>query len=213
MKFNLLADKIHARIRSSLLLQLFTAATRLLLSIGFIIPGLQKFREVPFTSMPPSAGVWAEFFHVLYRTGPYYNFIGACQVIAALLLLIPKLAHIGNLIYFPIILNIAVLTNSIFGTLTPLITLLMLLASTWLLCWDYDRLKPLFTASSFGGNRFIQSEWWLLPAAAFLAGVLLVTVASMAKIGPSMSVKGQLTVIMLATISGLVVAVHHRFMD
>ncbi|MFM8346672.1 MAG: DoxX family protein, partial [Bacteroidota bacterium] len=112
-------DRLHIAIRSNRWFQLFTACTRLLLAIGFIIPGLQKFEDRPFTIMPPSSGVWAEYFHVLYRTGYYYEFLGGCQVVAAVLLLIPATAHIGNLIYFPIILNIAILTNAIFGSLTP----------------------------------------------------------------------------------------------
>ena len=162
--------------------------------------------------MPPSSGVWAEYFHVLYRTGPYYDFIGACQVIAGLLLLVPPLAHIGNLIYFPIILNIAVLTNAVFGSLTPLITILMLLASTWLLCWDFDRLKPLLKASETPGQRFIRSEYWWMPAAGLLSAIIIIVIISAAGLAPQAGIRAALIVITIATTGGLLVAIHHRFM-
>jgi hypothetical protein len=44
---------------------------------------------------------------------------------------------------FPVILNIAALTNSVGFVGTKYITILMLLACTYLLAWEYDRLKPL----------------------------------------------------------------------
>ena len=43
------------------------------------------------------------------------------------------------MLYFPIILNIFVLTVSIDFAGTPFITELMLLGHLYLLCWDYDR--------------------------------------------------------------------------
>ncbi|HET6668759.1 MAG TPA: hypothetical protein VFH15_00875 [Pyrinomonadaceae bacterium] len=47
--------------------------------------------------------------------------------------------------YFPLILNIFVITVSMHFTGTPVITGLMLLANIYLLCWDYDRLKRVFS--------------------------------------------------------------------
>lgn len=207
-----LIDRIHLAMRSSRWLQLFTAGTRILLAIGFIFPGLQKFEDRPFTVMPPSAGVWAEYFHVLYRTGYYYDFIGGCQIVAAALLLIPATAHIGNLIYFPIILNIAVLTNATFGSLTPYITLLMLLASTWLLCWDLDRFKPLFRPSSLGRGKFDKHEFWLVPLLALVAGSVMLALASYFRIGPEISGRGTVILLTFSALCGLVLSIHHRYM-
>ncbi len=45
--------------------------------------------------------------------------------------------------YFPIILNIWAVTVSMHFRGTWVITSLMLLANVYLLCWEYDRLKPL----------------------------------------------------------------------
>src|SRR5262245_65805479 len=82
------------------------------------------------------------------RTGFYYTFIGVSQLTAALLLLIPRTTLLGAIIYFPIILNICVLTYATRFEGTRIATL-MLLANVFLLCWDYARLKcVLFLESS-----------------------------------------------------------------
>ncbi|HEY1404869.1 MAG TPA: hypothetical protein VGB05_12120 [Pyrinomonadaceae bacterium] len=79
----------------------------------------------------------------MYRTGLYRRFLGLCQLAAALLLPIPKTATIGALIYFPLILNIFVITVALEFRGTPVITGLMLPTNIYLLCWDYDKLKHL----------------------------------------------------------------------
>jgi len=55
-------------------------------------------------------------------------------------LLIPRTALLGAIFYFPIILNICVLTYAVRFEGTRIATL-MLLANLFLLVWDYDRLK------------------------------------------------------------------------
>jgi uncharacterized membrane protein YphA (DoxX/SURF4 family) len=125
------------------LLRWFTVTTRLLLALGFTPSGLTKLLGNRFTILGPETPV-GFFFEALYRSGFYWNFIGACQLMAALLLLIPRTATLGALVYFPLILNIFVITVSLHFTGTPVITGLMLLASIYLLCWDADKLKPLF---------------------------------------------------------------------
>lgn len=116
--------------------------TRVLLALGFTPSGLTKLLGNRFTILSPETPV-GFFFEALYRSGFYWNFIGACQLFAALLLLIPRTATLGALVYFPLILNIFVITVSLHFTGTPVITGLMLLASIYLLCWDADKLKPL----------------------------------------------------------------------
>ena len=64
-----------------------------------------------------------------------------CSV--SVLLLIPRTATLGALVYFPLILNIFVITVSLHFTGTPVITGLMLIACIYLLCWDADKLKSL----------------------------------------------------------------------
>ena len=125
-------------------LRRFTVMTRVLLALGFTPSGLTKLLGNRFTILGLETPV-GFFFEALYRSGFYWNFIGACQLLAALLLLIPRTATLGALIYFPLILNIFVITVSLHFTGTPVITGLMLLASIYLLCWDADKLKPLIT--------------------------------------------------------------------
>src|SRR5829696_1445047 len=99
-------DKMHASVTANKWLQIFTAFVRVLLAIGFIPPSLKKILGQPFTILPDSTPV-GHYFNALYQTGFYYEFLGWGQLVAALLLLIPRTAHLGALAFFPIILNIA----------------------------------------------------------------------------------------------------------
>ena len=137
------AEHSLSSLKQNRLLRWFTVTTRLLLALGFTPSGLTKLLGNRFTILGPETPV-GFFFEALYRSGFYWNFIGACQLMAALLLLIPRTATLGALVYFPLILNIFVITVSLHFTGTPVITGLMLLASIYLLCWDADKLKPLF---------------------------------------------------------------------
>ncbi|HEY9403739.1 MAG TPA: DoxX family membrane protein [Pyrinomonadaceae bacterium] len=135
-------DRAHARVRRARLLRIFTVFTRILLALGFIPSGITKVLGNRFTILDLDNPV-GFFFEAMYRTGFYWRFLGLCQLAAALLLLIPRTATIGALVYFPLILNIFVITVSLDFRGTPFITGLMLLANIYLLCWDYDKLKHL----------------------------------------------------------------------
>lgn len=124
-------------------LRAFTICTRVMLCIGFTPSGLTKVMGERFTRLGPENPV-GYFFDALYQTGIYWNFIGLAQLSAALMLLIPRTAFLGALVYFPIILNIFIITVSMNFRGTPVITGLMLLANIYLLCWDWDRLKSIF---------------------------------------------------------------------
>jgi uncharacterized membrane protein YphA (DoxX/SURF4 family) len=135
-------ERAHARIQGARLLRIFTVVTRVLLALGFIPSGLTKVLGNRFTILGLDSPV-GFFFEAMYRTGYYWRFLGLCQLAAALLLLIPRTATIGALVYFPLILNIFVITVALEFRGTPIITGLMLLANIYLLCWDYDKLKHL----------------------------------------------------------------------
>lgn len=137
---------LHQRVRSNVWLQRFTIFTRVMLALGFTPSGLTKVLGNRFTLLTVDTPI-GFFFEALYRTGAYWRFIGLCQLTAALLLLIPRTATLGAVIYFPIILNIFVITVSMHFRGTPFITGLMLLASTYLLCWDYDKLKGILATN------------------------------------------------------------------
>jgi len=134
--------RAHAWVRRERLLRIFTVFTRIVLALGFTPSGITKVLGNRFTILGIDNPV-GFFFEAMYRTGFYWRFLGLCQLAAALLLLIPRTATIGALVYFPLILNIFVITVSLGFRGTPVITGLMLLANIYLLCWDYDKLKPL----------------------------------------------------------------------
>ena len=135
-------DGIHGSVIKRRWAQVYTAFVRVLLGLAFIPPSIPKIMNVPFTVLPDSNPVGA-YFNALYNTGFYYNFLGWSQLIAAILLLIPRTSHLGALMFFPIIVNIAILTSSVGFVGTWLITLLMALAGLYLVGWEYDRWKGL----------------------------------------------------------------------
>ena len=142
-------NRLHARAVDKAILHKFADITRVLLSIGFFAPGLHKLMGRPFTTLPLDNPIGA-FFNALYQTGFYYRFVGAIQVLAAVLVLFHRTSPLAALLFFSITLNVFIITVSIpFGTGTPIITGLMFLASLYLLCWNYDKLKQLMPFTAF----------------------------------------------------------------
>ena len=206
-------DKIHGAAVGNRWLQIFTAFTRLLLAVGFFPPGLKKVLHQPFTILPDSHPV-GHYFNALYATGFYYEFIGWAQVIAAVLLVIPRTSHIGALMFFPVILNIAVLTNAVGFQGTWLITILMFLASLYLVCWDYDRLKAIF----FNNRRYkaglIKYEFVWLPALFTVGGIICGLLSKLISLGNLQNYMVFTLVLGFAGFAfGILVYLHHRFMQ
>lgn len=166
MKIETVLDGLHASVTRRRWTQLFTAFVRVLLGLAFIPPSIPKIMHKPFTVLPDSNPVGA-YFNALYNTGYYYDFLGWSQLIAAILLLIPRTSHIGTLIFFPIIVNIAVLTSSVGFKGTWAITILMSLAGLYLVCWEYDRLKPIVFRSR--SQRASGYSWQFLTIPLFFA--------------------------------------------
>ncbi len=135
-------DALHRKARNFPFFQRFAVFTRFLLAIGFIAPGLTKLLGNRFTVLGIDNPV-GFFFEALYQTGFYWRFLGFAQIGAAILTAIPRTATLGAVCFFPIILNIFIITVSIDFRGTPVITGLMLLANIFLLCMDYHKLKPL----------------------------------------------------------------------
>jgi uncharacterized membrane protein YphA (DoxX/SURF4 family) len=171
-------DRLHARARAIPAFQRLAVISRILLGLAFIPTGLVKLLGERFTILGLDSPVGL-FFEAMYRSGGYWNFIGTAQVLAGVLLLIPATTTLGAVLFFPIILNIFVITVSLHFQGTPFITGPMLLASVFLLCWDYDRLKfVLFPSTTRSGGRIrlgrLESSGYALGTAAGL-GVFLWT--------------------------------------
>lgn len=135
-------QKIQLWIRSKPLLYRFTLGIRALLAIGFIPTGMVKLLGYRFTTMSPESDIGA-FFEVMYQSGIYWNFLGFTQVLAGILVLIPAASALGALLFLGIMMNIFLITISYDFNFTPFITFQMLLASIWLVIWDYDRFRNL----------------------------------------------------------------------
>lgn len=118
----------------------FAIFCRIALAVAFIPAGFVKIMGERFAAGLSSNNPLGHYFDALYLTGYYYAFIGIAQIITAILLLIPRTSLLGALMYFPIIVNICVLTYATRFAGTRLVTM-MVLASLFLLIWDYDRLK------------------------------------------------------------------------
>lgn len=139
-------DRLFLWIRSIPFLYRFTLLTRVLMAAAFVPTGWVKLMGRRFTSLPTDSPIGA-FFEAMYQTGEYWQFIGGCQALAGLLLLVPATAHLGALLFLPIITNIFVITVALDFKGTPMITGPMLLAVIYLCAWDYDRLRGLLTAT------------------------------------------------------------------
>lgn len=135
-------DVLHLAVRRSRWLARLTVATRILLATAFIPTGLVKILGQRFTSLDTDTPVGA-IFEALFQTGAYWRFLGWAQVAAGVLLLFPRTAALGAVVFLPIIANIFVLTVSLDFTGTPVVTGLMLLATLFLVLWDYPAWKGL----------------------------------------------------------------------
>lgn len=132
-------EQLYGEAKRSKWIRYFAVFCRIMLAAGSIPAGIVKVTGERFTGLP-SNNPLGHYFDALFLTRYYYTFIGVGQLTAALLLLIPRTALLGAILYFPIILNIWVLSSATRFNGTRLTTL-MLLASLFLLVWDYDRLK------------------------------------------------------------------------
>jgi len=133
-------NQVYYEARGNKWYHYFAVFCRLALALAFIISAIVKIRGERFASGLPVNNPMGHYFEALYHTGYYYTFIGIAQLLIAILLLIPRTAFLGALMYFPVILNICILTYAVRFEGTRATTF-MLLASLYLLFWDYERIK------------------------------------------------------------------------
>lgn len=133
----------------------FALFCRVAMAVAWTISGLVKIKGERFAAGLSSNHPLGQYFDALLNTGYYYTFIGLGQITVALLLLIPRMALLGAISSFPIILNICVLTYSVRFEGTRVATF-MLLANLFLLCWHYDGLKSILSFRQ--NNRYAYSS-------------------------------------------------------
>ena len=146
-------DQIHAKSKNNRWMWYFSIFCRVALAAGFLPSGFVKINGERFTALSNNHPM-GHYLEALFHTGYYYPFIGVMQMTAAILLLIPRTAVLGAMIYFPIILNICILSLSVRFDGSLISSPLMVLADLYILCWYYDRWKYIlpFTKHQTLGN-------------------------------------------------------------
>jgi len=105
-------DRVHSRVRSNPWLYRFAIINRILLAGAFLPTGLIKLLGRRFTQIGTDNPI-GYFFDALYQSGGYWRFIGAVQVLASLLLLIPRTATLGAVLFFPVAMALVSLPGTI----------------------------------------------------------------------------------------------------
>lgn len=134
-------DQLHYKAKGNKWLRYFAVFNRVALASGFLPAGIVKIMGERFASGLSVNHPMGHYLESLHLTGYYYPFIGIVQITAAILLLIPRTATLGAVLYFPVILNICILSFAVRFDGSLLTSPLMVLGNLYLLCWDYDKLK------------------------------------------------------------------------
>lgn len=137
-------EKFVSTLKQLVIFQLFTIFLRYVLGGAFVYASIFKILGIRFT---PKSGASApintlpHFMEAMYQSGYYWYFIGWGQLIIGFLLLSQLFSTVGAVAFFPLMLNIVVITTSFDSVSVLIITSLMLLANIYLLLWNWNRLK------------------------------------------------------------------------
>lgn len=134
-------ENYFIKVKQNRWIWLFSLFCRFSLAFGFLMAGFVKIIDERFASGLSIIHPMGSYLNALHHTGYYYTFIGIAQILAAIFLLIPRFVFLGALLYFPIILNIFILSFAVRFEGSLLSSPLMVLANIFLLLWHYDRLK------------------------------------------------------------------------
>lgn len=178
-------------------LQIFTIYLRYLIGSGFVIAafGMGKFSGQQLNISNAGAPIETldslqQFFRVISTSGLYWQFIGLTQVIGGGLLVTQRFAKLGALIFFGLILNIFVITVSYSFKGTPIVTGLMLLATTYLLLWDLNSFQFIFRTAvkenltSSQKLAIADHQFWI-----GLGAIMVVTIFVMAFLKTSIGIQ------------------------
>ncbi len=167
------------RLKRRRIVQLFTIYLRYLIASAFVFASVPKILGERFTQIPIDNPI-GFYFEAMYRSGFYWNFLGWGQMIAGLLLMTQRFAAFGALLFYPIIINVWLVTWSIGFKGTPAVTFLMFLGNTYLLVWEYRRLVPLlqterelYIPPSDFEDTFMRKPVWIW-LGLFLAACMIV---------------------------------------
>lgn len=134
-------DQFYLKIKKNRWYWYFSIFCRLILAYAFTFAGIVKIMDERFASGLSEVHPMGAYLTALHHTGYYYQFIGVAQILAAILLLIPRTVTLGALLYFPIIVNICILSLAVRFEGSFVTSPLMVLANLYILVWNYDKLK------------------------------------------------------------------------
>jgi uncharacterized membrane protein YphA (DoxX/SURF4 family) len=149
-------EQFYLKIKGNRWYWLFSIFCRLVLAYAFLVAGIVKIVGERFASGLSDIHPMGAYLEALHHTGYYYTFIGVAQVFAAVLLLIPRTVTLGALLYFPIIVNIWLLSYAVRFEGSIVTSPLMVLANLYLLVWHYDRLRYILPLRQFSDLGIVQ---------------------------------------------------------
>lgn len=149
-------EEIYLKVKENRWYFLFSIFCRISLAYAFIVAGMVKILGERFASGLSVLHPMGAYLEALHHTGYYYTFIGIAQVLAAILLLIPRTVTLGALLYFPIIVNIWILSFAVRFEGSIITSPLMVLANLYLLVWNYDRLKYILPFKEFSNKSLFK---------------------------------------------------------
>ncbi|TQD39144.1 DoxX family protein [Haloflavibacter putidus] len=142
-------EKFYYKIKRNRWYWLFSLFCRFGLALAFIFAGYVKIIDEKFASGLSVKHPMGAYLEALHQTGFYYTFIGIVQILAAVLLIIPRTVTLGAVLYFPVILNIWILSFALRFEGSFVTAPLMVFANLYLLVWNYDRLKYILPFKNF----------------------------------------------------------------
>ena len=165
-------------VRASPAIRGWVKLVRWCLAVVFIVPGLEKLSGDIFRRALSDPGLFP-FFRALHEAGPYWRFIGLCQVLAGGLLLFRRTAVAGALACLPIYANIVVLLLALPFDLPSIVAGgILLLLNVALIAWYAPELRPLLSASP-ASEASIREAFKAAWQRAWFRVVLLVGVLSL----------------------------------
>lgn len=190
-------ERFFVEVKQNRWILIFSIFCRVSLAVGFLAAGYVKIIDERFANGLSIIHPMGSYLEALHHTGYYYTFIGIAQILAAILLLIPRTVFLGALLYFPIILNIWILSLAVRFEGSALTAPLMVLANLFLLCWNYDRLKfllpikhpqPVFLPKPIKYTNKFPLKFFFLSTAAFILTIAAVVAVNYLSIMPRNSI-------------------------
>jgi hypothetical protein len=151
-------DRLHSEAKRNRWLWLFSIFCRLSLALGFIPAAVVKLIDERFASGLHAKHPMGHYLEALHQTGYYYTFIGVTQLLAAIFLLIPRTVTLGAFLYFPVILNITILTYATRFDGSLFTAPLMTLANLYLLGWNYEKWKYILPFNRLASDNDVTKQ-------------------------------------------------------